>query len=132
MKEQEVIILDEADLIPETEVKIEEKSLVVLDYTPKKEVDETISSPDQYVSRYHYDTKNLDAEIELCPHCKKPTFSAFRKVVADSAMNYLIEKEDQRHRRHNRRRIITFILGGLCFLGGLYYWLFYILSGARI
>ena len=132
MKEQEVIVLEEADLIPETEVKIEEKNLVVLDYKPKKEIDETISSPARYVSRYHYDTRNLDAELELCPHCKKPTFSTFRKVVADSAMNYLIEKEDQRNHRHNRRRALTFILGGICLLGGLYYWVFYILSGVRI
>jgi hypothetical protein len=104
----------------------------VLEHRPKKRIDETISTPENYLSRYHYDTQNIDAELELCPHCKKPTFSAFRKTVADGAMNYLMEKEDARDRRHSRRRNMGLVFGGLAFIAGLYYWVFHVISGARI
>ena len=36
-------------------------TLVFLDERRKKKVDETIESPERYVSRYHYDSKNLDS-----------------------------------------------------------------------
>ncbi len=137
MREEEALVieavdLEEVDLEIEHEVTVEEKNLVILDYKPKQKIDETISTPDRYVSRYHYDTRNIDAELELCPHCKKPTFSAFRKTVADNAMNYLMEKEDQKDRRYSRRRNFALIAGGIIFLAGLYYWIFYIISGVRI
>jgi hypothetical protein len=132
MREQEALVIEEVDLELEPEVTVEEKNLVVLEHKPKHKIDETISTPDRYVSRYHYDTRNIDAEMELCPHCKKPTFSAFHKVVADGAMNYLLEKEDQKDRRYSRRRNFALIAGGLAFLAGLYYWIFYIISGVRI
>ena len=126
------LLIEEVDLEQEPEVTIEEKNLVILENRPKQKIDETISTPDRYVSRYHYDTRNIDAELELCPHCKKPTFSAFQKVVADSAMSYLLEKEDQKDRRYSRRRNFALIAGGIAFLAGLYYWIFYIISGVRI
>ena len=132
MKEQEALVIEEVDLDLEPEVTVEEKNLVVLEHRPKQKIDETISTPDRYVSRYHYDTRNIDAKMELCPHCKKPTFSAFHKVVADSAMNYLLEKEDQKDRRYSRRRNFALVAGGVAFLAGLYYWIFYIISGVRI
>ncbi len=128
----EALLIEEVDLELEPEVTVEEKNLVILENRPKQKIDETISTPDRYVSRYHYDTRNIDAELELCPHCKKPTFSAFRKVVIDSAMNYLLEKEDQKDRRYSRRRNFALIAGGIAFLAGLYYWIFYIISGVRI
>ena len=126
------LLIEEVDLEQEPEVTVEEKNLVILENRPKQKIDETISTPDRYVSRYHYDTRNIDAQMELCPHCKKPTFSAFHKVVADSAMNYLLEKEDQKDRRYGRRRNFALIAGGVAFLAGLYYWIFYIISGVRI
>ncbi len=128
----EALLIEEVDLELEPEVTVEEKNLVILENRPKQKIDETISTPDRYVSRYHYDTRNIDAELELCPHCKKLTFSAFRKVVIDSAMNYLLEKEDQKDRRYSRRLIFALIAGGIAFLAGLYYWIFYIISGVRI
>ncbi len=132
MKEQKTLALDKVEVEFLPEVTSEEKNLVVLEYRPKKRIDETISKPDKYVSRYHYDSKHIDAKLELCPHCKKPTLSAFQKTVADSAMNYLLEKEEARDRRSSRRRNIGFIFGGLIFLAGIYYWVFHIISGARI
>ena len=132
MKEQKALALDEVEVEILPEVMSEEKNLVVLEHRPQKRIDETISTPQNYVSRYHYATEHIDAELELCPHCKKPTFSAFQRTVADSAMNYLMEKEDARDRRSGRRRKMGLIFGGLLFMAGLYYWIFHVISGARI
>jgi hypothetical protein len=132
MREQKVLVIEEVDVDIEPEVTVAEKNLVVLEHRPKRRIDETISTPARYVSRYHYDTQHIDAELELCPHCKKPTFSAFQRTVADGAMNYLMEKEVQRDRRSARRRNIGLIGGGIIFLAGLYFWVFHVISGARI
>jgi hypothetical protein len=132
MAKQEALAIEGVEKKSESEVSIEEKSLVVLDYKPKKKIDETISTAEKYVSRYHYDTRQIDAEMELCPHCQKPTISAFQRTVVDSAMNYLMEKEDLKDRRHGRRRNITLLAGGMLFLAGLYFWVFHIISGARV
>jgi uncharacterized protein (UPF0212 family) len=132
MGKQEALSIKEVENETEPEVTVAEKSLVVLDYRPQKRIDETISTAEKYVSRYHYDTRHIDAEMELCPHCQKPTFSAFQRVVVDSAMNYLMEKEDLKDRQHGRRRNITLIAGGLLFLAGLYFWVFHIISGVLI
>ncbi len=132
MGKQEVLAIEEVDLDIQPEVTNEEKNLVVLEPRPRRRIDETISTPDNYVSRFHYDTRHIDTEMELCPHCQKPTFSAFRKVVADSAMNYLMEKEEQKDRRYSRRRNLALVAAGLLFLAGLYYWIFHIISGAKI
>jgi hypothetical protein len=135
MAEQNVFVIEDVediDLEAEPEVTVEEKRLVVLKHRAEKKIDETISTPDRYVSRYHYDTRTIDTTLELCPHCMKPTLSAFRRIVVDNAVNYLMEKEEQRNRRYNRRRTTALIAGGIFFLAGLYYWLFYVLSGVRI
>ena len=132
MAKQKALAVKEVENKTDPEVSVTEKSLVVLDHRPQKKIDETIATAKKYVSRYHYDTRHIDAEMELCPHCQKPTFSAFQKVVADSAMNYLMEKEDQKDRRYSRRRNLALVAGGLSFLAGLYYWVFHIISGARI
>ena len=126
------MVIEEADLEIEPQVTVDEKNLVVFEEKPKKKVDETIDSPDKYVNRYHYKTQHIDAKLELCPHCKKPTFSAFRREVSDNALNYLIEKEDQKNRRYKRRRNMALIAGTIVFLAGLYYWIFHVISGARI
>ena len=70
-------------------VMAEEKVLIPPKSYAKKNLDQTISSPDRYVSWYQYKTKNLDKYIVLCPHCKKPTLSAFNRSVIDSAIDYL-------------------------------------------
>lgn len=132
MGKQEASAIEEVENETEPEVTVAEKSLVVLDYKPNKRIDETINTAEKYVSRYHYDTRLIDAKMELCPHCQKPTFSAFQRMVVDSAMNYLMEKEDLKDRQHSRRRNITLIIGGLLFLAGLYFWIFHIISGVRI
>jgi hypothetical protein len=70
-------------------VKAEEKTLILLNTKAEKNLDQTISTPERYVSRYQYNTKNIDKYLQLCPHCKKPTLSAFDRSVVDSAIDYL-------------------------------------------
>jgi hypothetical protein len=110
----------------------EERSLILLEGRPKKKIDETISTPQQYVSRYHYETKNLGSFLELCPHCRKPSILALRKTVVDTAIEYLNEKEAIRERRTSRRRIAFLIASLIGIAGGLYYVFFHLISGFRI
>ena len=110
----------------------EERSLILLESRPKKRIDETISTPHQYVSRYHYETKDLGRYLELCPHCRKPSMLALRKTVVDTAIEYLNEKEDLRERRSNRRRIAILIASLIGIAGSLYYLFFHLISGFRL
>jgi len=67
----------------------EEKALILLKTKAKRNFDQTISTPERYVSWYQYNTKNIDKYLQLCPHCKKPSLSAFDRSVIDSAIDYL-------------------------------------------
>ena len=116
----------------EPEVDIEERSLILLEGKPCKKIDETISTPHQYVSRYHYETRNLGSFLELCPHCRKPSVLALRNTVVDTALGYLNEKAKSRERRVNHRRIGFLIAGLLGIAGGLYYLFFHLISGFRL
>jgi uncharacterized Rmd1/YagE family protein len=66
-----------------------ERTLILLKTETKRNIDQTINTPERYVSRYQYNVKNLDKYLQLCPHCKKPTLSAFERTVVDSATDYL-------------------------------------------
>jgi hypothetical protein len=66
-----------------------ERTLILLKTETKRNIDQTINTPDRYVSRYQYNVKNIDKYLQLCPHCKKPTLSAFERSVVDSATDYL-------------------------------------------
>jgi hypothetical protein len=116
----------------ETGIVNEERSLILLESRPRKKIDETISSPHQYVSRYHYETKNLGRFLELCPHCRKPSILALRKTVIDTAIDYLNEKEVVRERHAARRRIVLLLVSLIGIAGGLYYLFFHLISGFRI
>jgi hypothetical protein len=109
----------------------EERSLILLKGRPEKKIDETIASARQYVSRYHYETKDLGNFLELCPHCRKPSILAFRKTVIDTAIDYLNEKEEIRERRAGRRRIILLMASLAGIAAGLYYLFFHQISGMR-
>ncbi|MEJ2169502.1 MAG: hypothetical protein P8X90_28695 [Desulfobacterales bacterium] len=110
----------------------EERSLILLKSEPRKNIDETISTPDKYVSRYHYETKDLGNFLELCPHCRKPSILAFRKRVIDSAIDYLNEKQELRERRSNRRRIALLVVSLMGIAAGAYYLFFHVISGFRL
>ena len=127
LNQEEMTILD-----IEPGIVGEERSLIFLESRSKKKIDETISTPQQYVSRYHYETKDLGNFLELCPHCRKPSILALRKTVIDTAIEYLNEKEAARERRTRRRRIVFLILSLIGIAGGLYYVFFHLISGFRI
>ena len=127
LNQEELNVLD-----VESGIASDEKSLILFDSHPKKKIDETISTPQQYVSRYHYETKRLGSFLELCPHCRKPSILALRKTVVDSALEYLNEKEAISERRSNRRRIGWLILSLIGITGGLYYVFFHLISGFRL
>ena len=77
--------------LPENDTSLmeEEKILILSKIAAKQNLDQTIKSPERYVSWYHYNTNNIDKYLSLCPHCKKPTLSAFNRAVIDSAIDYL-------------------------------------------
>jgi len=130
---------EERPIIPLEDKKHSSKSasdksqdtLVLLFDRRKKKIDHTITTPDKYVSRYHYDSKSVDKYLELCPHCRKPTLNAYRRTVADGALNYLEAREDKRGRRSNLKLFAGLTTGGLAFSAGLYYVVFHMLSGVR-
>ncbi|MEJ2282220.1 MAG: hypothetical protein P8X85_01345 [Desulfobacterales bacterium] len=89
MKETQKKIINEDSPEEVTKVGLEERSLILLPPVEKKNEDVTISSRGRYVSRFHYSTQNLDKYMEYCPHCKKPTMTAFHNTVIDNAIDYL-------------------------------------------
>ena len=124
-----VVAVEKTDGSSKIEKDSDGDTLVYLEDRRKKKVDETIDTPDKYLSRYHYDSKNLDNCLELCPHCRKPNTYIYRKVVVDSALNYLTQKEEQRGRHVNRSMLLRVTTGLLVVSAGVYYLLFYVLSG---
>ena len=124
---EEITVLD-----VEPAVLDEERSLILLEYRPKKKIDETISTPHQYVSRYHYETKDLGSFLELCPHCRKPSITSLRRTVVDTAIKYLNDKEDKRELRTNRKRIVISITSLIGITGAVYYLFFHLMSGFRL
>ena len=127
INQEEITVLD-----IEPAIINEERSLILLDNRPRKKIDETISTPHQYVSRYHYETKDLGSFLELCPHCRKPSITSLRKTVVDTAIAYLNEKEDQRENRTNRKRVAISITSLIGIAGAVYYLFFHLMSGFRL
>ena len=132
MEAKKINQVEEPVLDVEPGVVSEERSLILLEGKPDKKIDQTISTPHQYVSRYHYETRDLGSFLELCPHCRKPSILALRKTVVDTAIAYLNEKEEIRERRANRRRIFWLIASLIGIAGGLYYLFFHLISGFRL
>ena len=97
MKESQVKIIESDCSASDSTVGAEEKTLILVPVETKKNVDETISSQGKYVSRYHYNSRNIDKYLEFCPHCKKPTMSAFHRTVIDNAIDYLEGRRVLKH-----------------------------------
>jgi hypothetical protein len=127
LNQEEITVLD-----LEPAVINEERSFILLENRPQKKIDETISTPHQYVSRYHYETKDLGSFLELCPHCRKPSITSLRRTVVDTAIKYLNEKEDRRENRANRKRVAISIASLIGIAGAVYYLFFHLMSGFRL
>ena len=122
MKEIQKKIIDENCSENDSTVRPEEKSLILLPITVKKNEDQTISSQGRYVSRYHYTTRNIDQYLEFCPHCKKPTMSAFQRTVIDNALDYLEGRRVLRHYPDNQSKFLKYSTG-LVAVGAAVYFL---------
>ncbi|MEE9495876.1 MAG: hypothetical protein V3V39_05060 [Desulfobacterales bacterium] len=127
INQEEITVLD-----VESAIINEERSLILLENRPPKKIDETISTPHQYVSRYHYETKDLGSFLELCPHCRKPSITSLRRTVVDTAIKYLNEKEDRREHRANLKRVAISIASLIGIAGAVYYLFFHLMSGFRL
>ena len=106
-----------------TVVQDVEKSLILLEPKMKKNVDQTINTPGRYVSRYQYNAKNIDKYLQLCPHCKKPSLSAFDRSVVDSAIDYLNGKRMLNNYPRNESKVFPGVFFMLA-LGTMFYFLF--------
>lgn len=122
MKEIQKKIIDENCSENDSTVGPEEKSLILLPITVKKNEDHTISSQGRYVSRYHYTTRNIDQYLEFCPHCKKPTMSAFQRTVIDNAIDYLEGRRVLRHYPDHQSKFLKYSTG-LVAVGAAVYFL---------
>ena len=99
----------------------EEKNLILLKTGHKRDVDQSISNSEKYTSWYHYNTKNIDKYIQLCPHCKKPTLSAFHRTVVDSATDYLNGKRLLASSRKSRGNYLQSFMLMLAFCSVVYF-----------
>ena len=122
MKEIQKKIIDENCSENDSTVGPKEKSLILLPITVNKNEDQTISSQGRYVSRYHYTTRNIDQYLEFCPHCKKPTMSAFQRTVIDNALDYLEGRRVLRLYPDNQSKFLKYSTG-LVAVGAAVYFL---------
>jgi hypothetical protein len=121
MKEIQKKIVEDNGPENDSTVGTEERALILLPVGVKKNEDETISSRGRYVSRYHYTTRNLDKYLEFCPHCKKPTMSAFHTTVIDNAIDYLEGRRVLRHYPNDQSKILKYSTGLIAVGAAVYF-----------
>ena len=128
MKEIQEKIIDEKIPAEDTNVGAEEKALIILPVKRKKNEDETISTHGRYVSRFHYTTRNIDKYLEFCPHCKKPTMTAFHRTVIDNAIDYLEGRRVLKHYPASQSKVLKYTTGLVAAGAAVYFlllpWLF--------
>jgi hypothetical protein len=132
MKEIKKKIIDENCSENDSTVGPEEKSLILLPITVKKNEDQTISSQGRYVSRYHYTTRNIDQYLEFCPHCKKPTMWAFQRTVIDNALDYLEGRRVLRHYPENQSKFLKYSTGLVAVGAAVYFLLLPLISTGKV
>ena len=132
MKEIQKKIITEETTEEVTKVGAEERALILLPPVEKKNEDATISSRGRYVSRFHYTTQNLDKYIEYCPHCKKPTMSAFHNAVIDNAIDYLEGRRVLEHHRADQSRLLKYSTGFVALGAAVYFILLPLIFGGHL
>ena len=132
MKEIQKKIIDENCSENDSTVGPEEKSLILLPVTVKKNEDQTISSQGRYVSRYHYNTRNIDQYLEFCPHCKKPTMWAFQRKVIDNAIDYLEGRRVLRQNPDDQSKLIKYSTGLVAVGAAVYFLLLPLISTGKV
>ncbi len=131
MKEKQQKLNEENYSENDSSAMAKENALILSMIKPKKNLDQTISNPDRYVSWYQYNTKNIDKYLQLCPHCKKPTLSAFHRTVMDSAIDYLEGKRMYSHHSTSDRGFLPTVTFLLALGMGIYFLLSHIISIIR-
>ena len=112
----------QSDSRDDLSVSVQENNLVLLETKPRKDIDESINTPERYVSWYQSRANNIDKYLDICPHCKKPTMTAFHRTVINSAVDYLEGKrmfEGYFPHKKNSFPVISFFLAigtGIYFL----------------
>jgi len=132
MKEIQKKIIDENCSENDSTVRPEEKSLILLPITVKKNEDQTISSQGRYVSRYHYTTRNIDQYLEFCPHCKKPTMWAFQRKVIDTAIDYLEGRRVLRQNPDDQSKLLKYSTGLVAVGAAVYFLLLPLISTGNV
>ena len=132
MKEIQKKIIDDSSTEVATNVGTKEMALILLPPVERKNEDVTISSRGRYVSRFHYTTRNLDKYMEYCPHCKKPTMSAFRNAVIDNAIDYLEGRRVLKHYPANQSRFLKYSTGFVAVGAAVYFILLPLIFNGRI
>ena len=132
MKEIQKKIIDENCSENDSTVRPEEKSLILLPITVKKNEDQTISSQGRYVSRYHYNTRNIDQYLEFCPHCKKPTMWAFQRKVIDTAIDYLEGRRVLRQNPDDQSKLLKYSTGLVAVGAAVYFLLLPLISTGNV
>jgi len=132
MKEIQKKIIDENCSENDSTVRPEEKSLILLPITVKKNEDQTISSQGRYVSRYHYTTRNIDQYLEFCPHCKKPTMWAFQRKVIDNAIDYLEGRRVLRQNPDDQSKLLKYSTGLVAVGAAVYFLLLPLISTGNV
>ena len=132
MKEIQKKITNEEIIEEDTKVGAAERALILLPPVEKKNEDATISSRGRYVSRFHYSTQNLDKYLEYCPHCKKPTMSAFHNTVIDNAIDYLEGRRVLEHHPADQARLLKYSTGFVAVGAAVYFILLPLIFGGNI
>jgi len=132
MKEIQKKIIDENCSENDSTVRPEEKSLILLPITVKKNEDQTISSQGRYVSRYHYTTRNIDQYLDFCPHCKKPTMWAFQRKVIDNAIDYLEGRRVLRQNPDDQSKLLKYSTGLVAVGAAVYFLLLPLISTGNV
>ena len=132
MKEIQKKIIDDSSTEVATNVGTKEMALILLPPVERKNEDVTISSRGRYVSRFHYTTRNLDKYMEYCPHCKKPTMSAFRNTVIDNAIDYLEGRRVLTHYPPHHSRFLKYSTGFVAVGAAVYFILLPLIFNGRI
>lgn len=132
MQEIQKKIIDENCSENNSTVGPKEKSLILLPTPVKKNEDQTISSQGRYVSRYHYTTRNIDQYLEFCPHCKKPTMSAFQRTVIDNALDYLEGRRVLRHYPDNQSKFLKYSTGLVAVGAAVYFLLLPLIFSGKV
>ena len=131
MEQKQQIVDEENYSESEAAGTAEKKALVVPISKPKKNLDQTIRNPDQYLSWYHYNIKSIDKYMQLCPHCKKPSLSAFERSVVDSAIDYLNGKRMLRQAPVREAKFLPIITLFLAIGTAIYFLLNYLVVFIR-